>query len=153
MSIRFATAQDIPALVSLGARVHALSRFKSMPYEAERVAAALQAAFAAADGRYICFVATDAQGQIAGGLLATLERHIFSPQITASIMHFDVLPEKRAAGYALRLIKAFEAWCKNRRIHEISFGINSVDNDQELERLGRFAKRLGYRKIGESYVK
>jgi GNAT superfamily N-acetyltransferase len=153
MSIRFATPQDIPALVSLGARVHALSRFKSMPYDAERVAAALQTAFTQDDGRYICFVATDAQGQVAGGLLATLERHIFSPQITASIMHFDVLPEKRSGGYPLRLIKAFEAWCNNRKIHEISFGINSVDDEQELARLARFAKRLGYRKIGESYVK
>jgi GNAT superfamily N-acetyltransferase len=153
MSIRFATAQDIPALVSLGARVHALSRFKGMPYDAARVTAALQAAFATADGRYVCFVATDSQGQVAGGLLATLERHIFSPQITASIMHFDVLPEKRTAGYALRLIKAFEAWCNNRQIHEISFGINSVDDAQELARLARFAQRLGYRKIGESYVK
>lgn len=153
MSIRFANAQDIPALVQLGARVHALSRFKNMPYDADRVAASLQASFAAADGRYICFVATDTQGRVAGGLLATLERHIFSPQITASIMHFDVLPEKRSAGYALRLIKAFEAWCKNRQIAEISFGINSVEDEQEIARLGRFAKRLGYRKIGESYVK
>lgn len=153
MSIRFATAQDIPALVSLGQRVHALSRFHVMPYDAQRVAAALQAAFAEPTGRYVCFVATDAHNQVAGGLLATLERHIFSPQITASIMHFDVLPEKRSAGYALRLIKAFEAWCKNRQIHEISFGINSVEDEAEIQRLARFAKRLGYRKAGESYVK
>ena len=153
MSIRFATAQDIPALVSLGQRVHALSRFRNMPYDAQRVAAALQSSLAEPTGRYVCFVATDAQGQVAGGLLATLERHIFSPQITASIMHFDVLPEKRSAGYALRLIKAFEQWCNNRKIHEISFGINSVEDEIEIQRLARFAKRLGYRKAGESYVK
>jgi GNAT superfamily N-acetyltransferase len=153
MSIRFATAEDIPALVSLGARVHALSRFRAMSYDAQRVAAALHSAFEEKSGRYVCFVATDTVDQVAGGLLATLERHIFSPQITASIMHFDVLPEKRSAGYALRLIKAFEAWCKNRHISEISFGINSVDDPIELARLGRFAQRLGYRKIGESYVK
>jgi GNAT superfamily N-acetyltransferase len=153
MSIRFATSQDIPALVRLGERVHALSRFKTMPFDAQRVAAALHAAFEETSGRYVCFVATDSQSQVAGGLLATLERHIFSPQITASIMHFDVLPEKRAAGYALRLIKAFEAWCKNRQIAEISFGINSVEDEAELARLGSFAQRLGYRKAGESYVK
>lgn len=99
------------------------------------------------------FEAIDSEERVAGGLLATLERHIFSPQITASIMHFDVLPEKRSAGYALRLIKAFEAWCKNRQVAEINFGINSVDDAAELARLGRFAQRLGYRKIGESYVK
>lgn len=117
------------------------------------MAGALQAAFAENSGRYVCFVALDSEERVAGGLLATLERHIFSPQITASIMHFDVLPEKRSAGYALRLIKAFEAWCKNREVAEINFGINSVDDAQELARLGRFAMRLGYRKIGESYVK
>ena len=53
----------------------------------------------------------------------------------------------------MRLIKAFEAWCTNRQMAEIHFGINSVDDQKELERLGRFAMRLGYRKIGESYVK
>ena len=153
MSIRFATPQDIPALVQLGQRVHTLSRFKSMPYDAQRVSQALHAAFEKSDGRYVCFVATDSAQQVAGGLLAVLERNIFSDQISASIMHFDVLPEKRAAGYALRLIKAFEAWCKNRQVAEINFGINSVDDAQELARLGRFATRLGYRKIGESYVR
>jgi len=63
------------------------------------------------------------------------------------------IAEKRAAGNAVRLIKAFEAWCKNRQMAEINFGINSVDDQKELDRLGRFAMRLGYRKIGESYVK
>ncbi len=139
--------------MQLGARVHALSRFKSLTYDAQRVSQALQAAFEKSDGRYVCFVATDAADKVAGGLLAVLERHIFSDQISASIMHFDVLPEKRAAGYAVRLIKAFEAWCKNRNTVEINFGINSVDDPKELDRLGRFAKRLGYRKIGESYVR
>lgn len=153
MSIRFATPQDIPALVQLGQRVHALSRFKQMSYDAQRVSQSLHAAFEKSDGRYVCFVATDSENQVAGGLLAVLERHIFSPQITASIMHFDVLPEKRSAGYALRLITAFEAWCNNRQIHEISFGINSVEDEIEIQRLARFAKRLGYRKAGESYVK
>ena len=153
MAIRFAKIQDIPDLVQLGQRVHALSRFRSMAYDAQRVTQALQAAFEKPDSRYVCFVATDKADQVAGGLLAVLERHIFNDQISASIMHFDVLPEKRSAGYALRLIKAFEVWCKNRKIAEINFGINSVDDAQELARLGRFATRLGYRKIGESYVK
>ena len=124
-----------------------------MAYDAHRVSAALQAAFAESSGRYVCLVAQDAQGRVAGGLLAVLERHIFSPQVTASIMHFDVLPEKRAGGYAVRLIRAFEQWCQNRQIAEIAFGINSVDDEAEIQRLGRFARKLGYRKMGESYVK
>ena len=48
--------------------------------------------------------------------LAVLERHIFTEQWTASVMHYDVLPERRMGGYALRLMKAFEQWAANRGI-------------------------------------
>jgi hypothetical protein len=88
-----------------------------------------------------------------GALLAVLEKHIFSDQLTASIMHYDVLPEKRMGGYGARLMKAFELWCNNRKVAEINFGINSADNASELALLGQFATKLGYTKVGENYVK
>lgn len=96
------------------------------------------------------FVATGNEGKVVGGLLGVLEQHIFSDQLTASVMHFDVLPEARMGGHGVRLLKAFETWCANRKVVEIVFGINSGEH---LEVLGRFAQRMGYAKIGENYVK
>jgi hypothetical protein len=52
--------------------------------------------------------------------------------------------------HGVRLLKAFEAWCANRQVVEISFGINSGEH---LDTLGRFAMRMGYQKTGENYVR
>ena len=153
MTIRFATPADVPALVQLGKHMHAITRFRTLDYDEARVAQSLTTALAQGKDRYVCFVADDSQGHVVGGLLAVLEKHIFSQQLTASIMHYDVLPEKRMGGYGVRLLKAFEQWCKNRHVAEINFGINSVDDAQDMARLGGFARRMGYAKVGENYVR
>ena len=153
MTIRFATPSDVPALVQLGKHMHAITRFRKLDYDEARVAQSLTAALTQGNARYVGFVAEDSKGQVVGGLLAVLEQHIFSQQLTASIMHYDVLPEKRMGGYGVRLLKAFEQWSKNRRVAEINFGINSVDDAQEMRRLGGFAQKMGYVKVGENYVR
>ncbi len=157
MPIRFATAQDIPAMVALGSRMHQLTRFKTFDYQPDKVAASLTQVLANSHSqgqqKYVFLVACDSQGTLAGGLLAVLEKHIFSEQLTASIMHYDVLPEKRMGGWGVRLIKAFEQWCANRKVAEINFGINSADSAAELALLGQFATKLGYTNVGENYVK
>jgi GNAT superfamily N-acetyltransferase len=150
MAIRLAQVEDVPALVAIGARMHALTRFRNLDYKPAKVAQALADAISKGKHKYVFFVATGAEGKIVGGLLGVLEQHIFSDQLTASVMHFDVLPEARMGGHGVRLLKAFETWCSNRKVVEIAFGINSGEH---LEVLGRFAGRMGYTKIGENFVK
>lgn len=150
MPIRFATVKDIPALVTLGKRMHAITRFNRFVYDEARVAQALRAALEKGSGRYICFVAEDSKQQVVGGLLAVLEQHIFSEQLVASVMHYDVLPESRMGGYGVRLLRAFEQWSKNRKVTEISLGINSLT---DMDSVGGFVRRMGYVKVGENFVK
>jgi GNAT superfamily N-acetyltransferase len=150
MAIRLAQPEDVPALVAIGQRMHALTRFRNLDYKPAKVAQALIDAITKGQHKYVFFVATGAESRIVGGLLGVLEQHIFSDQLTASVMHFDVLPESRMGGHGVRLLKAFETWCANRKVVEIAFGINSGDH---LEVLGRFAGRMGYTKIGENFVK
>ncbi len=150
MPIRFATLQDVPALVELGRQMHAITRFQAFRFDGDQVNQALAAMLTKGRDRYVLLVAVNGQDAVLGGLLAVLERHLFSQQLTASIMHYDVLPQYRMGGYGLRLLRAFEQWCKNRKVVEINFGINSgVDTD----RVGRFARKLGYQKTGENYVR
>jgi len=129
--------------------MHSKTRFVKYDYSADRVTEALTLLMNNRD-RYICLVADTAETTLVGALIAVLEYQIFSEQITASIMHFDVLPEARMGGYAVRLLSAFEKWANNRKIYEINFGINSGD---EYARIGRFATKMGYTKVGENYVK
>jgi GNAT superfamily N-acetyltransferase len=150
MAIRFATLEDVSALVALGRRMHALTRFRSLDFEPAKVAQALADVITKGGHKYVLFVATGAEGHVVGGLLGVLEQHIFSDQLTASIVHFDVLPEARMGGYGVRLLRAFEAWCSNRKVVEIAFGVNS---SEQIDTLARFAGRMGYSKTGENYVK
>jgi GNAT superfamily N-acetyltransferase len=149
MTIRFATVEDIPALVEGGRSMHALTRFRDQPYNEEKVAKAFNKLILRGHGKYVYLVAEDAKDNIVGALIGLVEQQIFSDCFTASIMHYDVLPEARMGGYAVRLLKAFEQWAKNRKAIEINFGINS---GTEYETIGRFAQRMGYAKVGENYV-
>lgn len=150
MAVRFARVNDIPALVALGRHMHGITRFKAYVYDETRVANALRAAMEDTGGRYVCLVAESGRGAVVGVLLAVLERHIFSDQLTVSIMHYDVLPDSRMGGWGVRLLRAFEQWAANRHVFEISFGVNSGG---EHERVGRFAARMGFEKVGENFVK
>jgi GNAT superfamily N-acetyltransferase len=150
MAIRFATTEDVAQLVALGQRMHALTRFRNLEYKPCKVAQALANVITNGQNKYVLLVATVAEGRLVGGLLGVLEQHIFSDQLTASIMHFDVLPEARMGGHGARLLKAFELWCANREVAEISFGINSGEN---LDILARFATRMGYARTGENFLK
>ncbi|MBE7416235.1 MAG: hypothetical protein HS128_00580 [Ideonella sp.] len=150
MAVRFAQLQDVPALVAIGERMHGLTRFRSLDYRPQKVAQALSDVITKGRNKYVFFVATGAQSRVVGGLLGVLEQHIFSDQLTASVMHFDVLPEARMGGHGVRLLRAFEIWCANRGVVEIVFGVNSGEN---LEALAGFAGRMGYRVIGQNFLK
>ena len=50
----------------------------------------------------------------------------------------------------MRLLRAFEQWCANRKVVEVGFGINS---GEDLARLARFAQRMGYSNVGENFLK
>lgn len=150
MPIRLARIDDVPALVEGGHRMHALTRFRQLDYDAEKVTRAFTELIAKSQHKYVFFVAEDGALRIVGALIGVLEQHIFSEQLTASVMHYDVLPEARMGGYGVRLLRAFEQWCANRKVVEIVFGINSGD---DFERVGRFAYRMGYAKVGENFVR
>jgi hypothetical protein len=53
-------------------------------------------------------------------------------------------------GYGIRLLKVFETWAKARQVAEVCFGINS---GVSLRHMSTLAAKLGYRSVGESFVK
>ena len=150
MTIRFATLTDIPALVEGGSRMHALTRFRNQPYNAQKVAQAFSDIITQGQGKYTFLVAANAEERIVGALIGLIEQQIFSDSLTASVMHFDVLPDARMGGHGVRLLRAFEQWCANRNVVEISLGVNS---GAAFEKVGRFIARVGYSKVGENFVK
>ncbi|MDR0775588.1 MAG: GNAT family N-acetyltransferase [Azonexus sp.] len=150
MKIRFATRNDIPACTEIGRRMAAVTRFAAYDFNAERLAQNLGAVIDSghAKGTHCLFVAEDTAGQLIGLLIGCIERHFFSDLLVASIIHYDVLPEKRMGGAGLKLLAAFRQWAENRSAFELSVGINS---GVEMEKMDRFLKRLGFRRTGGNY--
>lgn len=152
MKIRFATLDDIPACIEGGRRMHAMTRFSAYDYNAERMAQNLRAVIETgqnAHKTHCFFVAEDEARQIVGALIGCVERHFFSDLLVASVIHYDVLPEKRMSGAGLKLLVAFRKWAENRGVFELSVGINS---GVELEKMDRFLKKLGFRQTGGNYA-
>lgn len=150
MKIRFAELKDVPRLVEIGKTFHANTRFRVYDYNAAMVQKTLTDLISSKGmGKYVFFVAEDSAGVPVGGLIGCLESHIFSPRLNATIVHFDVLPEKRMSGAAVRLLTAFRKWAENRGVYELCVGVNSGEN---LPKLDRFFKRLGFQPTGGNYV-
>ena len=152
MKIRFATLNDIPACVELGRRMHSLTRFAAYDFNAERVAQNLRAVIESGQngkGTHCFFVAEDGAGQFVGALIGCVERHFFSDLSVASVIHYDVLPERRMSGAGLRLLTAFRKWAENRGVFELAVGVNS---GVELEKMDRFLTRLGFQQTGGNYA-
>jgi L-amino acid N-acyltransferase YncA len=130
--------------------MHAVTRFKTYPFSAQKTAESFAALIQHTQGRYLVLVAHKTHQQLVGALVGVIEQQIFSHANVASIMHIDVLPEARMGGYALRLLRAFEVWATNRDVIEMTFGINSTSDSAALE---RFALKLGYQKVGGNFAK
>lgn len=151
MKIRFATLNDIPAAVETGRTFHAMTRFSAYEYNVQQLSENLAAVIAAgqnAKGTHCFFVAEDDAGKFCGGLIGCAERHFFSHQLVASVIHYDVLPEKRMSGAGLKLLTAFRKWAENRGAFELSVGVNS---GVAMEQMDRFLKRLGFAQTGGNY--
>lgn len=149
MIIRAAKMEDIPALLDLGRSIHATTRFKQFEFSPERVASNLTAVIQDKRGIYCFLVAEDATGVAVGVLIGCLERHIFSDeQIVATLIHYDVLAEKRMGGTGLRLLSAFRKWAENRGAFELNAGISS---GTDLVKLDRFMRKLGFQQTGGNY--
>lgn len=148
MKIRFATLEDIPAFVEMARIFHELTRFKEYDYNPERVASNLQAIVENSRAAHCFFVAEDSSGKPVGGLIGCVESHFFSEKLVASLIHYDVLPEKRMGGAGLKLLTAFKKWAENRGAFELSVGINS---GTDLQQMDSFLRKLGFEMTGGNY--
>lgn len=151
MNIRFATLEDVPTFVEMGKQFHQSTRFRVYEYKPSRVAEQLRSVVHIGQnekGTHCFFVAEDSQGRAVGGLIGCVEKHFFSEQLVANIIHYDVLPERRMSGAGLRLLTAFRKWAENRGAVELSAGVNS---GVELAKMDRFLQRLGFQQTGGNY--
>lgn len=152
MTIRFATIEDIPALVEVGKKVHQLTRFKIYPYEEDLVQQQLLYMITQGQngkGSYCLLVAVSSNHEIVGGLLGGVDRLFFSSETVANIIQYGTLPGKGMGAAGFKLLTAFRTWAMNRNAMTLYAGSNSGIN---IEKMDRFLKKLGFIPTGLNYV-
>jgi GNAT superfamily N-acetyltransferase len=152
MDIRFATLRDIPDCIEMGFRVQKSTRLARFAYDRTIVEKNLRNLIIVGQQRrrsHCLLLAEDDSGYLIGGLIGSIDSHLFSHWPVANMVAYGVRPGHRMTGAAVRLMKAFIEWSKRRGAYEINAGVNSGIN---LERTDRFMKKMGFSKTGANYA-
>jgi hypothetical protein len=130
-----ATAADVPRIVDLGARFHAYSCHRGIPFDAE--------AFRGVAERLVeggaVFLSDDG---MCGGLVSPL---YFNPAFSVAVELFWYAPN---GGKGLR--EEFEAWAEEQGVSAIQF---SAMADDHLPAVTRLYRRAGYAPIETLFLK
>ncbi|MEX2649059.1 MAG: GNAT family N-acetyltransferase [Alphaproteobacteria bacterium] len=140
---RSARSADIPALIELGARFHAESRYKALPYDRGALRARLEDAVVRPMDHFVAVA--DEAGALVGVLAGLLTAFPFAPVPIAIDACFYVRPDRRGVPAARHLLAMFESWARERGAACVLLGVTSGVAD---ERAIRLYQRLGYQLTG-----
>lgn len=141
--IRQATHNDIPRMVELGRAMHGESPvFCRLTFDADKLAATIATAIDSPAG--FAWV-SEHDGVLAGGFLAMVAPHWFSPDLVACDLALFIDPEYRGGMSAVRLISAYVEWAQRRGAALIQIGVMTGVNVDKTEAL---LHRLGWHRSG-----
>lgn len=141
--IRPAISADIPRMVDLGRAMHGESPvFCRLRFDAEKLAATIANTISSPAG--FAYVAEQG-GQVAGGMLAMVAPHYFSPDLVACDLALFMAPEHRGGMAAVRLISAYIGWAEERGAVVKQLGLMTGVNVEKTEAL---LHRLGWHRAG-----
>jgi GNAT superfamily N-acetyltransferase len=144
VTIREATAQDVPDLVQLGLRFRASTSYADLLAEnADQMRQTAERLITQDDG--VVFVSEDAGGDVTGMIGCLVFVHHLSGAVTCGEVFLYVIPEAR--GHGARLIKQAEQWARNHDATTIQM-IAPVSTE-----VGVLYTRLGYRAIEVAWQK
>lgn len=144
--IRQATMTDVPALIELGAMMHAESpRYRHLTFRADKLAGLSHSLVD--DG--ILLLAVD-HGRPVGMAVGFVMEQFFTDSRLAADLAIYVIPAHRGGPWFLRLVKAFERRALDLGADEISLGVST---EVDTERTAGLYERLGYRRSAIGMVK
>ena len=139
------TREDALQILEVGRALHAESKYKDQPYDAERCWAVLDATVRFPE-RY--FIAYDEEFR--GFILMHMAPHFFNGYKEASDLSLFVAPEHRNGLLAPKLIKAAEQWAQEYGAHEMTIYHNTGINTEKAE---GFFNKSGYKTAGYIFTK
>jgi GNAT superfamily N-acetyltransferase len=146
--VRAATLEDIPTLVELGYAMQQESpRFAHLTYAPIKVAQSAKHMLTADNGGVFVVEHEDVVIGMLGGYVL---EYFFSHDKFASDLVVYVAPQHRGGSAFVRLIVAFEQWAIAQGVSEIVLGVST---EVEAERTASMYERLGYRRVGLTFIK
>ncbi|WOS40680.1 GNAT family N-acetyltransferase [Xanthomonas rydalmerensis] len=143
--IRFALHSDIPAMLVLGEAMHEESRFRSRPWNTEKVRKLLAWLIDDPDG--IALVAED-DGRIIGGFMGMVQDHWCTDSRESCDLALYVTPEHRGGLTAARLLNKYRNWAHERGADSVLLGITT---GVDLATSTRLFERLGFQHVGHLF--
>src|ERR1700722_12618400 len=122
----------------LGRAIHAESRFRDYDYSENRILRLLE------NPSVFCAIAMQEKAPV-GFFMGIVQQMWFSETKYGFDLGVYILPEYRGGATVVRLIRAFEKFCKEQGCAEITLS-SSADISTELAR--RLYARLGYQDCG-----
>ncbi|OFX12212.1 MAG: hypothetical protein A2516_03395 [Alphaproteobacteria bacterium RIFOXYD12_FULL_60_8] len=139
-------AADIDAMIEMGRRLHAESRFRTLPLEIDRMQEVGRRGLK--DGNPGLIVA-ERDGQMVGMAVVLLGEYYFAPVRTATVQLLYVLPEARGGAAAVKLLRALRRWSAENRAHDLHINVTTAI---DTARTDRFLRRMGFKQTGGNYV-
>lgn len=143
MTIRKATLDDVQVIVQMGERLHAESSFRTISFSAEKLAETV----ATLIGHGFAVVA-EKDGAVIGGMLGDVVVPWYSTERMGIDYSLYIEPEHRSGLLAIKLVKMFEAWCKNMGAVQIRPGVSTGHMSA-----GKLYRAMEYQPVGECFMK
>lgn len=145
--VRMITEKDMDTLLRLYRAAHAFTTYKELPFDDQQVIDATWHALANPKTHGV--ILAEAGGEATGVLYVHASRLLFTDIVCAQAIVFWVSLEARATRSAVQLLKAFEAWARNRKASELQLHITTgADNSTDV---GKLFVRKGYTYTGGNY--
>lgn len=148
MRLRHPNPGDREQILALGSRLHAEGWYRDFDFDGEILWETIEQAMV--QPNMLGLVLETEAEQLVGFLLAAETNHFFGRDRYACDMALYVAPEQRGGPGFVRMIRAYEAWCRIRKVKEIQVGISSDLASQSTlsmyQRMGYTLNAFGLRK-------
>lgn len=147
MKIRFATLDDVPAILDLGEMMVAESRFEPYGLDRPKTAKVFVSMIKQATHSVILLAERD-DGTLVGMLGGYVVDFFFCNAVVAQDRFYFVKPEARGSSAALKLLVAFRRWAEQRKVRELNINMSvAVD----MQRFNKMMGKLGFRCCGSNF--
>jgi len=145
--VRMITEADMETLLRLYRAAHAFTTYRDLPFDDQQVIDATWHALANPKTHGV--ILAEAGGEATGVLYVHASRLLFTDMVSAQAIVFWVSLEARATRSAVQLLKAFEAWARNRNASELQLHITTGASN--AMNVGKLFIRKGYTFTGGNY--